>query len=90
MKDDRNATIIRFHTLNAPLPFNPNSSIASVIDMSKAKQFLLEYLHGPSSNLEDDCSDEVYSLPRASYNLEAMKHDAMVHYWLAEVGLDDF
>lgn len=34
--------------------------------------------------------DDVYMLSKCGNDLEAMKHDAVVHFWFSEVGLDEF
>jgi hypothetical protein len=73
-KDDRNATVIRFSPLSSPLLHSAES-----VDADRAESFLIEAL--------SDHAEEVFNLSRSGYDLEAMKQDAIVHYWFLEVGL---
>ncbi len=75
-QDDRNqATIITF------TPVSLSRVANSVADREAAEAFL--------SQLEASNSATLYSMLKCGHDLESMKQDAMVHYWLSEVSLDD-
>jgi hypothetical protein len=74
-KDSRDATIISFIPLSSPLFFQET---VNVKDLQDVMQLRLR-----------NQAPEVYSLENANNDLEVLKQNAIVHYWLSEVGLDD-
>lgn len=94
-KDDRGATVVRFLSL-VTFPIDQ-----LIIDVKHAKKFLLDNLIRDATNvysLEKFGYKNTNSMLIPSTNtglnqindIQSMKHDAIVHYWLSEVGLDEF
>ncbi len=77
-KDSRNSTIVAFIPIDSQL-------IASFsLDFSYAKAVLAERIECNSLDVH------VINSKMNNSDLESLKHNAIVHYWLSEVGLDDF
>ena len=75
-QDDRNHTTVIVYT-----PLSQSLVAQSEADRQAAETFLAELIATNSA--------AVYSMPKCAHNLESMKQDAMVHYWLSEVSLED-
>jgi hypothetical protein len=60
---------------------NNNNNNNNNIDFNIAKNLLLK-------NIENN-SAAVYSLDKSDFDLEKMKQDSMVYFWLSEVNIDD-
>ena len=76
-KDSHDATVVNFIPITSPLFFQENN----MINMKELQEVLQTRISHSAS--------EVYSLPNANNDLELLKHNAIVHYWLSEVGLED-
>jgi hypothetical protein len=75
-QDDRNhATVISF------IPLSLSVVELTAVELEAASHLLRDKLSVDSA--------AVYSMVRCGGDLESMKQDAMVHYWLSEVSLDD-
>lgn len=100
LKDDRNATIIHF------LPLDAQREAQLMIRKEPAQRLLRALLANEQSGEEITMDAlraiGVYGsftpelLTRAMYSrkkhrdLESMKQDALVHYWVSQVAFDDF
>jgi hypothetical protein len=57
-----------------------------VVELSATEQEAADHLLRSQLSIN---SAAVYSMVKCGGDLESMKQDAMVHYWLSEVSLDD-
>eukprot|EP00981_Chlorochromonas_danica_P014136 scaffold7413_cov177-Ochromonas_danica.AAC.2 len=103
LKDDRNATIIHFIPLSTQL-INQLDLTPSLAQQLLRRLLTMEE-QGDIANQRPNCLADlsvhgglsvdlliqaIYSLPKHNYVLEAMKQDALVHYWLSQVAFEDF
>jgi hypothetical protein len=106
LKDDRNATIVHFlpssPALFAQLRIEPDNAKLLLRYVLQHDPDLPSY----TTNLGNMPTIDALQLPSTAYtldvllqavytlskhvDLEAMKQDALVHYWLSQVAFDDF
>lgn len=84
-KDNKsNSTMILFIPINSPI-ISPD-----LINFATAKAILEEKLliqqQNPSAVMDLHSLDQKMN----NFDLEALKHNAIVHYWFSEIGLDEF
>lgn len=101
LKDDRSsATIIHFLPLSTALITSLSIRPPAAMDLLRAllsaeqsgvvDAMALAAIGVPPALPADLLLPAVYSLKKHGFDLEAMKQDALVHYWLSQVAFDDF
>jgi molybdopterin-guanine dinucleotide biosynthesis protein A len=73
------------------LPVNSPIISPDLIDYSQARAILEEKLTHNNSTAEEEVHD-LHSLDQKMnhFDLETMKHNAIVHFWFSEIGLEEF